>query len=458
MSEIEKRKKALSVNPLKVSQPLGASLAILGHNRAMPLFHGSQGCTAFAKVMLVRHFREPIPLQTTAMEQVSTVMGGDDNVVEALATICKKSHPDVIGLLTTGLTETQGCDINSALKQFRDKHPEYSGTAVVPVNTPDFSGSLETGFAIAVEGMIKTLVPLRDECDSVPGRRQRQVNVLPGSSMTPGDIEALRELLELFELRPLFIPDISDSLGYLPENDFNALTVGGTPVSEVALAGDSIATLAIGPSMVKAGELLQTRTGVPLYKFDSLLGLEAMDEFVHAISKLAERPVPLRLERQRAQLQDAMLDAHFMLGLARIGIAAEPDELLAMTRLLSGIGSEVVSAVTSTRGAALQKIEGVVSVKIGDLEDLEQRAGEHQAQLLIGNSHVAATAERLKLPLLHYGLPQYDRVGGFARTWVGYRGSRQVLFDLANLMLNYHAGHEVKPYRSSLSAKNDAVA
>lgn len=457
MSEVEKRNKALSVNPLKVSQPLGASLAFLGLNRCMPLFHGSQGCTAFAKVMLVRHFREPIPLQTTAMEQVSTVMGGDESVIEALDTICKKSHPDVIGLLTTGLTETQGCDILRTVKEFRARHPQHAATAIVPVNTPDFSGSLESGYATAVQGIVETLVPLREESGSVPGRRQRQVNVLPGSAMTPGDIEALRELLEAFELRPLFIPDISDSLGYLPDNDFNPLTIGGTPVSEVALAGDSIATLAIGPSMVRAGELLQSRTAVPLYRFDSLLGLQAMDAFVHQVSKLAERPVPLSIERQRAQLQDAMLDCHFMLGLSRIAIAAEPDELLAMSRLLAGIGSEVVAAVTSTRGPALAACE-VSSIKIGDLEDLEQRAREQGAQLLIGNSHLAASAERLQLPLLRYGLPQYDLVGGYARTWAGYRGSRQALFDLANLMLQHHAAHEIKPYRSKLSTRQEEVA
>ena len=153
---IEKRKKALSVNPLKVSQPLGAALAFLGLNRCMPLFHGSQGCTAFAKVMLVRHFREPIPLQTTAMEQVSTVMGGDDNLIEAMGTICKKSHPDVIGLLTTGLTETQGTDIQRAVRMFRDQHPEHNATKIVAVNTPDLAGSLESGYATAVRGIVET--------------------------------------------------------------------------------------------------------------------------------------------------------------------------------------------------------------------------------------------------------------------------------------------------------------
>jgi nitrogenase molybdenum-iron protein NifN len=103
MAEIIKRKKALSVSPLKSSQPVGASLAFLGINRAMPMMHGSQGCTAFGKVFFVRHFREPIPLQTTAMDQVSSVMGADDNVVEGLKTLCEKSNPALVGVPTTGL-------------------------------------------------------------------------------------------------------------------------------------------------------------------------------------------------------------------------------------------------------------------------------------------------------------------------------------------------------------------
>src|SRR5512139_344325 len=133
MAEIVKRNKALAVSPLKVSQPVGASLAFLGVNRAIPLMHGSQGCTAFAKVMFVRHFREPIPLQTTAMDQVSTVMGGQESIVEALATIFTKNKPQLIGLMTTGLTETQGADIAAAVGDFRIKHPEFADRHVVAV-------------------------------------------------------------------------------------------------------------------------------------------------------------------------------------------------------------------------------------------------------------------------------------------------------------------------------------
>lgn len=153
MAEIIQSKKALAVNPLKVSQPVGASLAFLGLARSLPLMHGSQGCTAFGKVFFVRHFREPIPLQTTAMDQVSTIMGADENIVEALRTLSDKSKPDIIGLVTTGLSETQGTDILRSVKEFRAAHPEFSQVAVVPVNTPDYVGCLESGYALAVEAL-----------------------------------------------------------------------------------------------------------------------------------------------------------------------------------------------------------------------------------------------------------------------------------------------------------------
>ena len=107
MAEILKRNKAMSVNPLKASQPMGGSLACLGFDRAMPMLHGSQGCTAFAKVFFVRHFREPIPLQTTAMDQASSVLGADENVIEGIKIIAEKSNPALIMVLTTGLAETR---------------------------------------------------------------------------------------------------------------------------------------------------------------------------------------------------------------------------------------------------------------------------------------------------------------------------------------------------------------
>src|ERR1035438_7624705 len=228
-----------------------------------------------------------------------------------LKVICEKSKPEVIGLPTTGLTETQGTDIRGVVKAFRARHPEFDRIAVVPVNTPDFVGCLESGFALAVEAMIDVLVPGR----RTVGRRRRQVNVLAGSALTPGDIEALKDWIESFGLRPVVLPDIGDSLdGHLVDQETTPLTLGGTPRGEIPTMGESIATFVVGRSLSRAADLLKNRTGVPDFRFDHLMGLDACDLFTQTLATVSGQPVPEKIERNRAQLQDAMVDSHFMAG------------------------------------------------------------------------------------------------------------------------------------------------
>lgn len=453
MAEIVKRNKALAVNPLKVSQTVGASLAFLGINRSIPMMHGSQGCTAFGKVFFVRHFREPIPLQTTAMGQATTVLGADDNVIQGLKTIAEKSKPALIGLPTTGLSETQGADIRGLVKTFRLQYPEFNDIPVVPVVTPDFTGCLESGYALAVKAIIEFVVP---EDRSRVGKRKKQVNVLAGSMLTPGDLEHIKELIEAFGLRPLALPDIADSLdGHLTDMESSPVTVGGTPVTEIPTMGESAATLVIGRSLQDAADLLKTRTGVPDWRFDTLMGQDAVDAFVAALAEISGQPVPEKIERQRNQLQDAMVDTHFMLGFARVAIAADPDLLYALADLVTGMGCEVVAAVAPAKSPILESVPAE-RVKLGDLEDLEKAVRGGGADLVISNSHAAETARRLGLPLYRAGFPQYDLIGGYQRLWVGYRGTRQTLFDLANLMVSQGHG-EIEPYRSVYAVREEGM-
>lgn len=454
MAEIIRHPKALSVNPLKSSAPAGAALAFLGIRRSMPMFHGSQGCTAFAKVFFVRHFREPIPLQTTAMDQVATVMSADENVVQALATVCGKSKPAFVGLATTALSETQGADIARLIKEFRAGHPEFNHIPVVPVSTPDYSGCLESGYAAAVKAIIETMVAQADD-DSRVGRRKKQLNLLLGSHLTPGDVEAIKEWVEAFGFRPIAVPDLADALdGHLVAEDFIPVTLGGTPVSELATLGDAAATLVVGRSMNAAADLLKARTHVPDVRFDGLMGLEACDRFTHTLAVLSGQAVPERIERHRAQLQDAMVDTHFMTGLRRVAIAGDPDLLHQFATWVTDMGSEIVAAVAPQRAGILAEIPAP-TVRIGDLEDLEDIARAGNAELVIGSSHAAATAERLGVPLLRAGMPQHDHAGAHAKTWVGYRGTRQALFDLANLVLQTH--EHIQAYRSRLTRRSDAA-
>ena len=131
-------------------------MAFLGIERSLPLLHGSQGCTAFALVLMVRHFREAIPLQTTAMSEISTILGGAENVEAAIGNIYDRAKPRLIGICSTALTETRGEDMAADLRAIRDRHPEWQGALeVVFASTPDYGGSLEEGWGKAITAIIK---------------------------------------------------------------------------------------------------------------------------------------------------------------------------------------------------------------------------------------------------------------------------------------------------------------
>ena len=185
MAKVVTSKKACTVNPLKMSQPLGGALAFLGIKNCMPLLHGSQGCTSFGLVLFVRHFREAIPMQTTAMSEVATVLGGYENVEQAVVTIANRANPAIIGICSTGVTEIKGDDVDGFIKLIRQSHPELDHLKLVNVSTPDFDGAFQDGWAKAVTRMVEQLVetpPLGAARDA------KRINVLPGSHLTPGDL------------------------------------------------------------------------------------------------------------------------------------------------------------------------------------------------------------------------------------------------------------------------------
>ena len=146
MASVTIGKKACTVNPLKMSQPIGGALAFMGVRDSMPLFHGSQGCTSFGLVLFVRHFKEAIPLQTTAMSEVATVLGGYENVEQAIVNISNKQRARLIGICSTGVTETKGDDVDSYIKLVRQQHPELADVALVYVSTPDFKDAFQDGW------------------------------------------------------------------------------------------------------------------------------------------------------------------------------------------------------------------------------------------------------------------------------------------------------------------------
>jgi len=428
MARVVSQTKSAAVNPLKSSQPLGAAFAFLGVDGAIPLLHGSQGCTSFALALLVRHFNEAIPLQTTAMNEAAIIVGGADRLEEAILSLKARTRPRLIGICTTASVEARDEDVAGDVENIKRRRAiELMGTEVVVAKTPDFDGAIEEGWSKAVTAMIEAITrPDKQYRD--PGK----VAILPGCNLTVADIEHLRETAVSFGLDPVILPDVSGALdGSVPEQWMPA-TYGGTTVEEIRDLGTTMQCIAIGEHMRRSAEALQRLTGVPYVLFRSLTGLENVDRFIRVLAAVSRKQAPLNVRRNRMQLQDAMLDGHSHMAGKKIAIASEPDQLFQFSDFFTAMGAEIAAAVTTTGTSKALEMVPAKTVKVGDLGDLESLGAT--ADLIVTHSHGREAAKRLGVPLMRVGLPMFDRVGSQHKLTILYRGTRDMIFDLANII------------------------
>ncbi|CAA7602344.1 nitrogenase [Acididesulfobacillus acetoxydans] len=418
-------------NPQKNSPSLGATLAFLGMNGMLALLHGSQGCSTFIRLQLSRHFKEPIPLNSTAMTEENLVFGGWEQLQKGITQAVEKFHPEIVGVMSSGLSETMGEDMAAALRTWRRDRPELAGVPVVTVSTPDYIGSMQEGYRLAVTALLASLRPkepekgtgtervetespaselvqlklneptpeIRDQgcrkseirgqskCTfrSEPGNQSEctltsafsrktalvpDVILLPGCHLTPADVEELKETVSLFGLQPLVLPDLSTSLDGHLESEPSAVVQGGTTLSHLKRLPQAVAVFSFGLSLVQPGDYLRDTYGVPHYPIPSLTGLEATDRFLLALASFSGQPVPEPLLRQRSRLLDTMADYHDRLAGLRVALALESDLLYSLSLALAETGAEISLALAATPEGR-KNFPATIPFRVGDLEDLE---------------------------------------------------------------------------------------
>jgi nitrogenase molybdenum-iron protein NifN len=422
-------KKPLQLNPIKLSQPMGALLCFLGIKNCMPLMHGAQGCASFSKVFFTRHFSDPIAVQTTAVNDITAVIdGGDYSISEAIKNITKKVQPDLVGLFTTGITETKGDDIKGASLLLQDKQ------LITYVHTPDFEGGLESGFAKSIEAIIDQLVDAQESIDA------QKALLIPNVNLTPIEVEKIKDQISLFGYETYALPDLSESLdGHLGLKQ-GALSSGGISVEDIKNLGDSSVVITIGGSVKKAGEtFLKKNEKTKHIHFDTISGLLKADQFYKELMELKKlsKPNP-SVVRWRKRLQDALLDTHFAIGGTKVVIALEADEALSVATTIKEAGADIKTIVVPTRTDMLQDLG--CEVIVGDFEDVENSL--EGADVLISNFHGERIAHKHHKALLLRGFPNYETVGNQMINDTLYEGSCYLLFELANKINSHmHQGH-----------------
>jgi nitrogenase molybdenum-iron protein NifN len=96
--------------------------------------------------------------------------------------------------------------------------------------------------------------------------------------------------------------------------------------------------------------------------------------------------------------------------------------------------------VTTTASPVLERLPAA-KVVIGDLEDFETAAKDAGCDLLMTHSHGRQAAERLGKPLFRLGIPTFDRIGNAHKCYVGYRGTRNFVYEVGNLLMEQIPHH-----------------
>jgi nitrogenase molybdenum-iron protein beta chain len=432
-----KERSALAINPAKTCQPIGAMYAALGIHGCLPHSHGSQGCCAYHRSALTRHYKEPVSAATSSFTEGASVFGGGANLVSAIENIFTVYEPDVIAVHTTCLSETIGDDLPQMTDKAKKSGKVPEGKHVIYANTPSYVGSHVTGFSNMVKGMAKGFAVNT-------GRKNGRVNIIPGW-VEPSDMEEVKRLATLMGLDIILFPDTSGVLNGALTGEYKMFPEGGTPVSDLVAAGDAIGTLALGEwCSADAARWLDTQCKVPCTVLDMPFGLKSTDRFIDTLRKVAGVSVPDTVAFERGQLVDLISDMHQYFYGKKVALVGDPDQVLALTEFLVSIDMKPMHIVTGTPGNKFEKRIDEITAEAGykanvkaggDMFLLHQWIKNEPVDLIIGNTYCKYIARDEDIPFLRFGFPILDRVGHQYFPTVGYKGGLHMLTRILDLIL-----------------------
>ena len=428
-------REALRVNPAKTCQPVGAMYAALGVHECMPHSHGSQGCCAFHRMFLTRHFKDPAMASSSSFTEGASVFGGGTNLKTAAKNIFDLYKPKIIAVHTTCLSETIGDDLNALIQGIDIPEGKY----MVHTNTPSYKGSHITGFSNMVASFISYL-------SVASGKKNGKLVLMPGF-VNPGDMRELKRIADSMEIKYTMLPDTSGVMDSPMTGKFELYPKGGTRVEDIIELGDASLTLAMGKITSEApAETLSRKCGVPYKLLPLPIGVGRTDEYLLALQAYSKKEIPYSLEEERGQLVDILIDIHPYTFNKKVAIFGDPDTVLGLAEFALEMGMLPMYLVTGTPGESFEKAADELFIKFGiedgkakssgDLFELHQWIKEESVDLLIGGTHGKYIARAEDIPFVRAGFPIIDRYIHSYQPLVGYKGAIRLAELITNALMD----------------------
>lgn len=433
-------RKHIKINPAKACQPLGALYCASGFEDTLPFCQGSQGCMAYFRSHLNRHFKEPVQGVSTSMTEDAAVFGGQNNMMEGLENAYALYKPKMMAIFTSCIAEVIGDDLNSFTKNAREKGLIPAELLTPYANTPSFSGSHITGYDNMLKGILAPLTAGKK------GTSNGKINVIPGFDPYIGDIREIKRILDVMGIEYTVLADVTDAFDS-PNTGAHKLYKGKTKLADAKDSINAVATVALQKfstlktmDYIRKGWDQQTLVANPI-------GVRNADTLLEELSKITGKPVAQELEDERGRVVDAMVDSHPYVHGKRFAMVGDPDLLLGLISIVMEMGGEPVHIVC-TNGDKTFKVEAealLASSPFGedgkvyiqkDMWHLRSLMFTDPVDLLIGNSYAKFLWQDVGTPLIRIGFPLFDRHHLHRYPIIGYLGALNIVTWIVNTILD----------------------
>ncbi|GLI94092.1 nitrogenase molybdenum-iron protein subunit beta [Methylocystis echinoides] len=432
-------REALTVNPAKACQPLGAVFAAVGFESTIPFVHGSQGCVAYYRSHFSRHFKEPTSCVSSSMTEDAAVFGGLNNMIDGLANTYNMYKPKMIAVSTTCMAEVIGDDLNAFIKTSKEKGSVPAEFDVPFAHTPAFVGSHITGYDNVIKGVLEHFwdgkAGTAPKLDRTPNE---SINFLGGfDGYTVGNLREVKRIFASMGVDYTILGDNSDVWDTPTDGEFRMYD-GGTKLDDVAAALNAKATISMQEYCTEKTLPYIASKGQEVVALNHPVGVAATDKFFMEISRLSGKPISEELTKERGRLVDAIADSSAHIHGKKFAIYGDPDLCYGLAAFLLELGAEPTHILATNGGKNwAEKVQALLdSSPFGkdckvypgkDLWHMRSLLFTEPVDYLIGNTYGKYLDRDTGTPLIRIGFPIFDRHHKHRYPVWGYQGSMNVL-------------------------------
>ena len=449
-------REALTVNPAKACQPLGAVFAAVGFEGTLPFVHGSQGCVAYYRSHFSRHFKEPSSCVSSSMTEDAAVFGGLNNMIDGLANAYTMYKPKMIAVSTTCMAEVIGDDLNGFISTAREKGSVPADFPVPFAHTPAFVGSHITGYDNALKGIVSHFWEGRERTPN------EKINFIGGfDGYTVGNLREVKRIFGLMGVEYTILADNSDVWDTPADGEFRMYD-GGTTLEDAKTALHAKATISMQQFSTEKTMAYIAKHGQEVVSFNHPVGVVATDKFLMEVSRISGKPIPLELEKERGRLVDAIADSSAHIHGKKFALYGDPDLMLGLAGFLLELGAEPVHILSTNGGKEWEaQVQALLDgspfgknchvYPLKDLWHMRSLLFTEPVDFLIGNTYGKYLERDTGTPLIRIGFPIFDRHHKHRYPVWGYQGTMNTLVAILDKIFDEMDKNTITPAKTDYS-------